>query len=121
MSESNLQSDAEKTEQNLEKPDNGQSPSDEENQEQSVLSIDSPSLDVSSSFSTIPPSNHGWLEQIEAFGVEAFQRLEEVATQGLLEIESDLLVNLSAKLLRLAYKHDPKALSKLLDLVDDLN
>jgi hypothetical protein len=68
-----------------------------------------------------PPSDHGWLEQFKAFGGEAFAELEKVAAQGLLELESDMLVQLSAKLIRIAHTHDASALDKLLDSVDDLN
>lgn len=83
------------------------SPSAEENQEPSTnsepqeLKTEPP-----------PPPDHGWLEQFQAFGLEAWKELEGVASQGLVAAETDLLIALAVKLLKLAEVHDPKAVEK---------
>ncbi len=59
-----------------------------------------------------PAPDHGWLEQVEAFGIRAFDEIRKVAEQGLEQVESDLLVALAIKLLKLARAHDPDAFSK---------
>lgn len=137
MSETNSQNNEEKTEQNLERPDDltegdvaqvsddsrlQESPSEEENQS-SETQLDEAMREKESmaSATLVPPPDHGWLEQFEAFGVKAFGELERVALLGLTEVESEFLIQLSVKLIRLARNLDPQALNKFLDSVDDLN
>ncbi len=91
------------------------SPSDEENQEPktepevNVADIVNPEPVASG---TIPVPDHGWLEQFSAFGLEAWKELEGVASQGLVAAETDLLIALAVKLLKLAKVHDPDAFHK---------
>lgn len=60
---------------------------------------------------------HGWLEQFQAWEAESFDRLEEVVNAGLSETENKILVELAAKLIRLASVHDPEAADKVLSLL----
>lgn len=93
--------------------------SDEANQEKT---LNDPALVVEKTETTlepprdtlVPPPNHGWLEQFEAFGVAAFERLEMTAAQGLVSAESDLLVELAIKLVKLAELHEPDSLRHFL-------
>jgi hypothetical protein len=105
VSENNLPNADEKTEQNLLPP----------TQREGVeLTSEAPR-------DTVPPAamHHGWLEQFEAFGAEAFGRLEQVALQGLTVIESELLIELSVKLMKIAKSHDSHAGSKLIVKLTD--
>jgi hypothetical protein len=97
------------------------SPSNVDNQEQTEPNLQKPELEEAMldleklegpSDTLVPPANHGWLEQFEAFSLPAFQKLEEVAIQGLVEAESDLLLALAVKLVNLASTQDPKAIDK---------
>ncbi len=114
MSESNSLNNEEKTEQNLERPDD--SPSEEENQSpETQLDEAMREKESMASDTLVPPPDHGWLEQFEAFGVKAFQELEAVALQGLVTAETDLLISLAVKLLNVARSHDPDAFEKAID------
>ena|SRR6478735_6011653 len=100
------------------------SPSDETNQEPSnepdeveetepnLLLLDDAMRERESLTEAPPPSDHGWLEQFEAFRGKAFDDLAAVAKQGLVEVESDMLLMLAVKLVQLAHVHDAEALSK---------
>lgn len=83
-------------------------PSDKETQLDSAMR----EKDSLTSDTLVPPPDHGWLEQFEAFGLKAFNELEAVAIQGLVATETDLLISLAVKLLKLARVHDPDAFYK---------
>jgi hypothetical protein len=104
------------------------SPSNEENQEEKLASeqgetVNDPALVVKPESKptdevnqdehkdTLPPTaSHGWLDQFSAFSAEAFEELKKVASQGLVEAETDLLIYLAVKLVKLAEEHNPEAL-----------
>ena len=107
MSENKSQNSDEKTEQNLSRPevipetqDLGNTPPDEHRD-------------------TLPPTaTHGWLEQFSAFGWESFEKLKEVAAQGLVAAETETLILLAAKLTSVALEHDEDALEKVVEQVN---
>jgi len=79
------------------------SPSDEANQEPVTEKLDE-------AHPTEPPppiTNHGWLDQFQAFSSEAFEEMKKVASEGLQEFEARVLAELAVKLVTLAEEHYP--------------
>ena len=92
------------------------SPSDEQNQENSSGLLDEAMREKD----TLPPTANGnptWLDQFELFGMSALADLKSVAEQGLQEAEVDVLIYAAAQLLKAALAHEPKALERAEALV----
>ncbi len=66
---------------------------------------------------TPSPLSHGFMRQFDAWTADTFSQLEEIVSLGLEDTENLILIELAAKLIKLATIHDSEAADKVLSLL----